>query len=193
MTAGVFPTTPFSTKKEYLELERASGEKHVYYNGIVFKMAGASINHNRITRNVLVSLTKALAGNAAFEVFGSDQKIYLPKFNFYLYPDALVVAETPVLSETDTQAITNPVLIVEVLSSSSERYDRGQKFVEYQSIPSFKEYLLIRQDAPEVFGFYLEAEQQWRSTNIAQLDQAILLQSVGVSLPMTAIYDKVNW
>jgi len=193
MTAGLFPVKQFLSAKEYLELEQTSGEKYAFYNGSISKMAGASINHNRIARNVLVFLSKALVENPSFEVFGSDQKIYLPKFNFYLYPDALVVAETPVLSEMDTQAITNPVLIVEVLFSSSERYDRGQKFVEYQSIPSFKEYLLIRQDAPEVFGFYLEAVQQWRSINIAQLDQAILLQSVGVSLPMTAIYDKVNW
>lgn len=189
-------TTPAaSTRKytpaEYLEAERQSGEKYAYYNGTIEPGAGASISHNRIVRNLLTSLSNLFSKEERFEAFGSDQKIYLPRYNYYLYPDAVVVAETPEVAEGVVEAIVNPLLIFEVLSPSSEKYDRGEKFVEYQSISSFKEYVLVRQDAAELTLFFREQQDLWRSTEVSGLYSQARLRSVDAMLALADVYFKV--
>ncbi|MBP6825497.1 MAG: Uma2 family endonuclease [Saprospiraceae bacterium] len=179
------------TVAEYLEIERTTGEKHAYYNGTIEPMAGASISHNRITRNILTELCNVFEKTIGFEAFGSDQKIYLPKFEYYVYPDAVVVAEEPLVSSEETNAIVNPLLIFEVLSPSTEKYDGGQKFLEYQSLPSFKEYVLVRQDVPELLLFYREQPDVWRSSEVAGLDREAHLRSVDVLLSLHKVYHKV--
>lgn len=177
--------------EEYLRIEQETGEKHAFYNGILEKMAGGTITHNRITRNLLGLIFQALPKEAGLEVFGSDQKIYLPKYHFYVYADVLVVAGEPVQVEAQADGITNPVLIIETLSPSTERYDRSQKFIEYQSLPSFKEYVLLRQDAPEALLFFREEPDVWRSSEATGLDQELRFRSIGVGLAMAAVYDRV--
>lgn len=189
MTA--FSTAKTYTVADYLRVERETGEKYTFYNGSIKKMAGGTIPHNRISRNVLIELGKAIAGQPNFEIFGSDQKIYLPKFHYYVYADVLVVAAEPLQSEGEADAIINPILIVEALSPSTAHYDRNQKFLEYQSLPSFKEYVLLRQDQPEVFLFFREEPDMWRSSEVAGLDKELWFRSIGVSLKMAAVYDKV--
>jgi len=179
------------TVAEYLEIERTTGEKHAYYNGTIEPMAGASIPHNRIAGNIFGELYQIFKGKPLFEIFGSDQKIYLPKYEYYLYPDAVVVAEEPLVADAETDAIINPLLIFEVLSHSSEKYDSGQKFIEYQSLPSFREYVLVRQDAPELLLFFREQPDVWRSSEVAGLENDAWLRSVEVSLSLKRIYHKV--
>ena len=176
---------------EYLEAERQSGEKYADYNGTIEPGAGASISHNRIVRNLLTSLSNLFSKEERFEAFGSDQKIYLPRYNYYLYPDAVVVAETPEVAEGVVEAIVNPLLIFEVLSPSSEKYDRGEKFVEYQSISSFKEYVLVRQDAAELTLFFREQQDLWRSTEVSGLYSQARLRSVDAMLALADVYFKV--
>ena len=175
--------------EEYLAIEEKTGERHYYLNGKIEKMAGGTINHNRLCRNILSLLVSNLESN--FESFGSDQKIYLPKLNFYVYPDAVVVTGVPIVAENDAQAIINPLLIVEVLSPSTMDYDRSQKFMHYKTVASFIEYVLIRQDAPEISTFFREEPNLWRSTETEGLDNNVFLKSVNLSLPLSKIYKNI--
>lgn len=175
---------------EYLELEIETGQKFEFYNGKIIQMSGGTLPHNRISRNVLAELHFAL--QPGFEAFGSDQKIYLPKYNFYVYPDAVVVTGEPIQTDAEANAIINPLLIVEVLSTSTSRYDRGDKFIQYQSLPSFKEYALIRQDAVEVQTIYREESDLWRSKEFAGLETELYFRSVDVTLKLSRIYKNVS-
>ncbi|MFM9947648.1 MAG: Uma2 family endonuclease [Saprospiraceae bacterium] len=181
------------TVADYLRLERKTGRKYAFYNGKIEPMAGGAIPHNRVTRNIFGLLFNFLLPKPDYEVFGSDQKIYLPKFNFYVYPDAVVVAGEPLVTDKEADAIINPLLIVETLSKSSERYDRGQKFVEYQSLPSFKEYVLIRQDAPEVYLQFREEPNLWRTSEVTGLEGEVYFRSIEARIPIADIYYKVQF
>lgn len=193
MTAQAAQADIIYSVAEYLRTEARTGEKHEFYNGKLKRMAGGSISHNRIVRNILAELDGMLRQSDHFEVFGSDQKIYLPDYHYYLYPDAVVVAEAPVVAEEMAQAIVNPLLIVEVLSASTEAYDRGLKFTEYRSLPSFKEYVLVRQDVPHVISFFREAPDLWREAEVRGLEAAVDLKSVGLQLALHLIYRKVEF
>lgn len=176
--------------EEYLDVEHQIGERFAFYNGTIVLMAGGTIKHNLIVSNIIYLLQYALDDKKEMYVFGSDQKIYLPKFNYYVYPDAVVVSAEPIVSEKG-HGITNPLLIVEVLSPSTENYDKGEKFMEYQTLPSFKEYVLIRQDAAEVATMYREAPDLWRNTAFEGIENELYLKSLDLSIPMAKIYKKV--
>jgi Uma2 family endonuclease len=176
---------------EYLEVEHRQQERFEYYDGKLLPIPGGSITHNRICRNILSALDQAFLDQEKYEVFGSDQKVYLPHFNFYLYPDAIVVTTEPEMVENDTQAIVNPVLIVEVASPSTAKYDRGDKFADYKSLSTFQEYVLVRQDRPEVNLFFREENDLWRSTDIEGLDKSVFFRSIDVRLDMNRVYRKV--
>ncbi|HRD82992.1 MAG TPA: Uma2 family endonuclease [Saprospiraceae bacterium] len=178
---------------EYLLLERRTGERYEFYNGKIRRMAGGTIAHNRITRNIIIKLGQLIDEKGNMEIFASDQKIYLPKYRWYVYPDAVVVAGVPIESEEEASAIINPILIVEVLSPSTMDYDRNRKFLEYQSLPSFQEYVLVRQDVPEALLAFREEPDLWRSSETAGMDADIVLRSIGASLPMKDVYAKVEF
>ncbi|MEY4903836.1 MAG: hypothetical protein RLZZ292_1651, partial [Bacteroidota bacterium] len=167
--------------EEYLDVELQEGERYQYFDGEIIKMPGGTLRHNTIIKNLIFGLETFLDEQEDKYLFGSDQKIYLPKYNFYLYPDAIVVSDTPVVSEKG-HAILNPVLIVEVLSKSTADNDKGQKFMEYQSIDTFKEYVLVRQDVPEVTTFFREAPDLWRSSETEGLENSVFLKSLNISL-----------
>ncbi|HRF41515.1 MAG TPA: Uma2 family endonuclease [Saprospiraceae bacterium] len=178
---------------EYLLLERRTGERYEFYNGKIRRMAGGTIAHNRITRNIIIKLGQLIDEKGNMEIVASDQKIYLPKYGWYVYPDAVVVAGVPIESEEEASAIINPILIFEVLSPSTMDYDRNRKFLEYQSLPSFQEYVLVRQDAPEALLAFREEPDLWRSSETAGMDADIVLRSIGASLPMKDVYAKVEF
>ena len=179
------------TIPEYLDIERRSGERYEFYNGKIKLMAGGSIAHNRISRNISTELDTIFKSNDYFELFGSDQKIYLPDYHYYVYPDAVVVTDGPVMSEEQTDALINPLLIIEVLSPGTEKHDHTNKFLDYRTLPSFKEYVLIRQDTPQVTCFFREAPDLWRESEVRGLDQEVLFKSVDVRLALALIYRKV--
>ncbi len=178
---------------DYLRLERKTGRKYAFYDGQLELMAGGTIPHNRVSRYIFGLLFNFLLAKPEYEIFGSDQKIYLPKFNFYVYPDAVVVAGEPLLTDREADAIINPLLIIETLSNSTERYDRGQKFVEYQSLPSFKEYVLLRQDAPEAYLHFREEPDLWRTREVIGLDTQIPFLSIEARVAMVDVYYKVKF
>src|SRR5262245_12741923 len=132
------PSKRRTTLQEYLEWEERSGGKHEFYQGQIFAMAGASPRHNRISTNIVGLLHRLLEGGTC-EVFGSDQRIRIDAVNLSTYPDVSVICGGLVLSKDDVRAITNPRVIFEVLSKSTENYDRGPKFELYQHLDSLEE------------------------------------------------------
>lgn len=180
------------TVAEYLDIERSSGERHEFYNGKITRMAGGSVDHNRISRNVLTYINLELDEKANFEVFGSDQKVYLPKLNLYLYPDVIVIAEVPIIAEQESHAIINPILVIEVLSPSTENYDRKDKFMLYRTLESFKEYAIIQQNSAEILTMFRNKPHIWEEQEFIGLDQSVYFKSIDVHLPLALIYKNVS-
>lgn len=181
------------TIDEYLQIERRTGERYEYYDGKIKVMAGGTITHNRIARNIATELDTIFKTVGGFELFGSAQKIYLPDYHYYVYSDAVVVTDGPVMAEGEADALINPLLIIEVLSRGTEKYDRNQKFGEYRSLPTFKEYVLIRQSTPHVLSFFREAPDLWRESEIRGLEQEVLFKSVDIRLALSLIYRQVEF
>ncbi len=200
MTASTLPLPPAKpetrryTEAEYLELEQKSEQKHSFINGLIIPMSGANTPHLRIAGSIFGQLFKIFEDQTIFEVFNSDTKIYLPQLHIYHYPDALVVAGQPEFASEEVGAILNPILIVEVLSDSTGRFDRFGKFSHYKTIPSFREYVLIHQDRPHIDLFLRQAEPDlWRSSEASGLDSEVHFQSIDVKLALSKIYRRVSF
>ena len=183
---------PMSIEK-YLDKESLSVEKHEYYNGKVKKMPGSSYNHNKIAANIIIALGQTFEINRlSFEVISSDQKVFIPKLNQILYPDALVVYQKPEFWNGRKDVLLNPILIVEVLSPSTEKYDRQDKFMSYKNIPTFMEYVMVRQDTVEVETWYREETHLWRETTVSETGD-IKLSSIGISISLDKIYRNIEF
>lgn len=180
--------------KEYVLWEAKRDDKHEYRNGKIVKMPYARGPHNEITVNVTASLKAAIRTlNNTYRVFSGDQKIYLPEVNHGVYPDAVAVCETPEFWDDDTLLLVNPLLVVEVLSKSTQKYDREGKFDLYKTRPSFKEYVLIRQDTCEVETRFREEPDLWRETVVTNPNGAVLLKSLGCTISMADIYENIDF
>jgi Uma2 family endonuclease len=181
------------TLTEYLRREEDSAELHEYYDGIITKLPMARGPHNDITVNVSTSLKYKLkeTGKTYF-VRGGQQLVYLPKLNFGLYPDALVVSETPQYFDKNEVLLINPILIVEVLSKSTKKYDRTEKFDEYRTLDSFREYVLIDQKRCHIELRYRETPDTWRYSEVTDMQGSIALKSLGLSIAVADIYDNIK-
>ena len=180
--------------EEYLKKEEKSVSKHEFLNGIIRPMAGGTLKHNKIALQVGAALLDLInESNQNLDVCNSDMKIFIPSANHGVYPDAVVVCEVPEYWNGRNDVILNPLLIVEVLSSSTEKYDRTDKFMEYKTIPSFKEYVLIKQDSPYVESMYREEPSLWRETIVTDLDESIFLASIGGAIALKKIYRNINF
>jgi Uma2 family endonuclease len=180
--------------EDYLKKEEKSLSKNEFINGILRTMPGGTYNHNKIALQVgaaLLDLVNEL--EKPYDVCNSDMKIYIPSKNHGLYPDAVVVCEVPEYWNGRTDVIVNPLLVVEVLSSSTEKYDRGDKFMEYKTLPSFKEYVLIQQDKPHVESMYREEPTLWRETIVSDLNEGIFLGSIGGKIDLKKIYRNIQF
>ena len=181
------------TLEEYLELEKNSEERYEYFDGEVFAMAGGSPNHSRLGTDISSLLGQKLEGTQC-EVFNSDMRIKVPKAFPYRYPDASVVCGEAVFDEISGQPrLVNPILIVEVLSPRTAAYDLKDKFTEYQSIKSFKEYLIISQDRPHVIHHMRQSNGKWLRTDVEGLDAEVRLESINVTLSLREIYKRVKF
>ncbi len=180
------------TLEAYLRREARSVHKHEFIDGKIIKMAYAKGPHNIIAANMIGQLTNAFEQlHKNLIVFTSDQKIFFPTLNEGVYADALAVADKPEYWDAEELLLTNPLLVVEVLSRSTSRYDRSGKFDKYKTLESFKEYVLIRQDAYYAETWYREKPGLWHETIVTDLNAKLPLQSVGVSLSMERIYRNV--
>lgn len=185
----------FVTLEEYRAIAETAEERLEYRNGEIFTMSGGSFAHSRIATNVSAFFIFMLR-DSNFEVCNGDMRIWIPEFKCGTYADVLIINGEPEFNGTRTDEILNPSLIVEVLSPSTEGYDRGEKFRKYRSIPSLSEYLLISQS--EVYiEHYSKADAKSENSSIWQfqisdrLEQKITLPSLNIEVPITEIYRRI--
>jgi Uma2 family endonuclease len=178
--------------EEYLLWEERSGSRHEFYRGRIYAMAGASPRHNRIAKNILTRLDQLLEGHEC-EPFGSDQRIRLAAVDLSTYPDVSVVCGGLQMDAVDRHAITNPRVIVEVLSKSTENYDRGPKFELYQKLVSFVEYVVVYQTEARAIHYVRHDDGTWSYRLLTGIDETLRLESISCELPFAAIYRNVNF
>ncbi|WP_271254601.1 Uma2 family endonuclease [Pseudanabaena sp. Chao 1811] len=175
--------------EEYRAIAETSTEKCEYHDGEIITMTGGTATHSRISRNIVNFLDSNLEGTN-FEAFNNDLRIWIPKYRCGVYPDAMVVDGQLQFHDGREDEILNPLLIVEVLSPSTQKYDRTDKFEMYRSIPSLSEYILVKQDRPFVER-YRKQSNGWLFSDFVGLEDSILLDSINVELAMTKIYRNV--
>ena len=179
------------TVVEYLEYDRASDQRHVYEDGEVLLMVGASVKHNIIASNTITSLNVQL-GERPCIVFPSDLRVRVSATR-YNYPDITVICDPPQIEDDHQDTLLNPTLIIEVLSPSTESYDRGKKFQQYRGIATLQEYVLIAQDNIRVESFLRQANDQWLLSDAAGLNAVIELPSIACTLALSDVYKKVTF
>jgi len=178
--------------EEYIELEKNSEEKWEFWNGHVWCMSGARYAHNQIVTNLAFELTGKLRDRGC-QVLGPEMRIKVPAYPPYRYPDMIAFCGEPQLEElSGLEMVLNPQLIIEVLSDSTEAFDRGDKFTYYKSIESFSEYLLIAQHRPHVTQFVREGDF-WANFEYNDLADIVRLSFADCDLPLDAIYRGVTF
>jgi len=181
----------FITPEEYLRMERASPEKHEYYNGEIFAMNVASENHNIVVGSTFASLYAQLRKKPC-QIYPSDLRVRIPATGLYTYPDISIVCGTPEFEDDGLDTLLNPTIIIEVLSASAEQYDRGKKFQHYRTIASLQEYILIAQDNIRIEHFARQGEQ-WVLTGAKAIYSVLNLPSINCNLALSEVYEKVNF
>jgi len=176
--------------EEYLVLERQSEERHEFLDGETFAMTGASRWHNRIVLNIAAALHVQLRGRPC-EAFASDMRVRVSATGLYTYPDVVVVCGEPRFDDSELDTILNPTLLVEVLSPSTEGYDRGKKFAHYRTIEALAEVVLISQEQVEVERFSRQPEGGWLLLEANRLEDSLPLPTIGCELPLSAVYERV--
>jgi len=182
------------TFEEYLALEKKAEFKSEFHNGQIYAMSGGSFAHSIIGGNMTTALNKQIETKGRkCRASNSDLMVYIESVNKNVYPDVAVVCDKPKFKDKNKIILLNPILIVEVLSKSTAAYDRGEKFRNYQELPSFKEYLLVSQNQPKVECFYRESEDLWRISYAVGLDKSIHLYSLDCDIPLTEIYSFIEF
>ncbi len=182
----------YCTPEEYLALEEAAESKSEYRDGEIVPMTGGTTNHNRIILSFCIYLGLALRGTS-YEIFTGDVRLWIPRYRTYTYPDVMVIQGEPVYHENRKDTITNPVLIVEVLSKSTKNYDRGDKFEFYRSIPELQEYIMIDQYRFKVEQFAKNSEGKWVFSEYDSADAVLALSSLDFQITLRDIYERVNF
>ncbi|MEM8528957.1 MAG: Uma2 family endonuclease [Bacteroidota bacterium] len=183
-----------ATLEEYLAFEAKSEVKHEFINGKIVEMPGATGPHNIIASNLMTCIKIALkAKEATHIVMGSDMKIYIEDIDQVRYPDAVVVCEELIYHGNNKMLLINPLLIIEVLSPSTEEFDRTTKFEQYKQLPSFKEYLLVHQERPLVSTYFREEEDLWRIRSTRGLEESCTLKSIDIELALKDVYEHIGF
>ena len=183
---------PFISPEEYLRIERAAEYKSEYLDGEMFAMAGGSSTHSLIALNAGAELRHLLKGNRCAP-YESNLRIFFPSTGLYSYPDASVICGPLAFVDDHNDMITNPTLVVEVLSDSTEAHDRGRKFAHYRTLPSFAEYVLVSQKEPLVEVFFRQGDGTWQLTPVRGCEAVVRLQSLGIELRLAEVYDRVEF
>jgi Uma2 family endonuclease len=184
-------SSTYITPEEYLARERAAETKSEYYQGKMFAMAGASREHGLIVTNLVRELSNRLLTRDC-EVFSNDMRVLIHQTGLHTYPDVVVVCGQPVMQDQHRDVLTNPLILIEVLSESTKDYDRGGKFHQYKSIPSLKEYLTVSQTEMLVDHSVHQPDGGWLTHEIGPQNPSIYLTSLEVQLELADIYRKVS-
>lgn len=191
------PPKTYLTEEQYLEIERKAEFKSEYYQGEMFAMgqgfamAGARWNHNLVAGNVFFELRRQLAARPCSVVPG-DMRVLVKDTGLYTYSDVVVVCGEPRFLDEQKDTLLNPSLLVEVLSPSTEAYDRGRKSEHYRSIESLGEYLLVASDRVHADLFTRQPDGRWLLTSAGRLEDSLELQSIGCRLALADLYEKVD-
>lgn len=178
---------------EYIAVERTTQTRHEYHDGRIFAMSGGTLEHGLISGNTFGELKFGLRKkNSDCTAINSDVKVYVKSLNKYVYPDVMVVCGEIEKSADEAGAVMNPTVIVEVLSQSTESYDRGDKFYIYRQIETLKEYILIDQYQPQVEVFRREADL-WNIQRISGIEQDLEIKSLGLTIALGGIYEGVDF
>jgi len=183
---------PYIMPHEYLQRERRADTKSEYHDGVIVAMSGASRQHNRITFDTARSLGNQLQ-NTPCEPFSGDMRVLTPECNRYFYPDVIVVCGEAQFEDETLDTLTNPTLIVEVLSESTERMDRRMKWDCYQTLPSLRTYVLIAQDEPRIETFTRQEDGAWSYSAANKLEATVSLPAIGCTLRLSDVYARVEF
>lgn len=179
---------PYVTPEEYLRAERFAPFKSEYYSGQIWAMSGASREHNIIAFSLSLAVGNSLRG-APCQGFGSDMRVAVAPL-LYTYPDLSIVCGEQQFTDTHGDTLVNPTVLFEILSPSTANYDRTVKFGQYRRIPSLKEYILVHQDSPRVERFERHGDI-WATYECRRLADTLELSSLGIALPLAAIYEGI--
>jgi Uma2 family endonuclease len=185
------PASERLTEQEYLARERQAETKSDYLAGQVFALAGATERHILISGNIFAALHGQLRGRPC-RIYASDLRVKAERADYYTYPDIVVVCGEPRFEDAELDTLLNPILIIEVLSPSTENYDRGKKFELYRKIESFVEYLLVAQDRPFVEHHLRRADGSWLMHETTDLGAVLALENIACRLAVQDIYERVE-
>jgi Uma2 family endonuclease len=177
------------SEADYLHYEQDSDLRHELINGQVIAMTGASPSYNRVSVN-LIRILGTMLRQSACEVYGSDMRVKIPNGN-YVYPDLSIVCGESKFDETAFATLTNPQCVIEILSPTTEAYDRGEKFRQYRRIPTLREYLLVAQDSARIDQYWQQSDAIWRFTDVEGLDANLALKTIDCELLLREVYERV--
>ena len=183
---------PYLTPEQYLAIERKAEFKSEYYQGEMFAISGAREAHNLIAVNAVASLHQQLRGRPC-EAYSNDMRVRVTSEDLYTYPDLIIVCGEPKFLDNTFDTLLNPTVIVEILSESTEAYDRGQKFKLYRSLDSLAEYLLISSQQVSAELFTRQSDGLWLLNAKSSLEDSLELHSVDCRLRLADLYEKVEF
>jgi Uma2 family endonuclease len=181
------------TTEEYLAFEHISQERHDLVGGEVYAMTGASENHNLIVTNIIITLGSQLR-NRPCKLYPSDMLVEISETGDYHYPDVSIVCEEAIIKRDKKEILLNPIVVIEVLSPSTEQYDRGKKFHNYLTVPSLQEYILVSQDTLRLERYRRHENGEWLYSETTAPEAVIeLAPPIGAKLTLADLYDKVTF
>jgi len=179
------------TEKEYLATERRAEFRSEFYNGEMFALAGASRRHNRIVTNLVTALDNQLRERPC-NVYSNDMRVKIPNTGLFTYPDLVVTCGEEEFADDEQDTLLNPLVIFEVLSDSTEAYDRGKKFEHYQNIGSLSTFVLVAQEAPRIERYVRqEGGRAWVYTETHEVDAVVRINAIGCDVKLEDVYAKV--
>jgi len=181
----------YISPEEYLRLERQAEYKSEYLNGEIFAMTGANREHNLISINLSSSLSQQLKGKSC-EVYGSDMRVKVTTNGLYTYPDVVVACGEPDFEDDEIDTLLNPAVLIEILSTSTERYDRIAKTSYYRTLDSLTEHLLVAQHEYRIEQYIRQEDNLWSLFDYRSLNDIVQLQSIGCSLALRDVYDRIE-
>ncbi|CCI08151.1 Uma2 family endonuclease [Microcystis aeruginosa CS-1036] len=184
--------TKYYTPEEYLALEETSEDKNEYRQGEIIPMVGATTNHNQIAGNFYRRFPLTI-NNQDYYTYMETVRLWLSDYSIYTYPDVMVIKGQPLYQGNSQSNVINPLIIVEVLSNSTQAYDRGDKFKFYRSLPTFQEYILIEQSSYSVERYYKQKDDQWLIDFVMGENAVLQLVSVDWQISLQDLYQRVNF
>lgn len=176
---------------QYLELEKKSNTKHEYFENEIFSMAGASDAHNEIFSNLFFQIALKLKGTSC-RPYGSDKRLHIPQNTLYTYPDISIYCNGLMHSVNDKDSSILPTVLIEVLSDSTQTYDRGDKFKLYRDIPSLKEYILIDSENITIESFFLNSKNNWELQEYTDQSEKLIFKSLKIDIAIHDIYENIT-